>query len=51
VPVEDFFTDTVLPDVAECLHLWFKIKTSDGRLRALEALRVIAEKELVREDK
>jgi hypothetical protein len=46
VPTEQFFTGPPQPVSAvsadECLRLWSRIKTPEGRLRALEALRVIA---------
>lgn len=46
VPIERFFTDSMPLEAEECLRLWFKIKTPDGRYRALEALRVIADEEI-----
>lgn len=45
VPVERFFGDIISSGVDECLLMWSKIKTPEGRLRALEALRAIADKE------
>jgi hypothetical protein len=46
VPIERFFAGPPQPVSAisadECLRLWSRIKTPEGRLRALEALRVIA---------
>jgi hypothetical protein len=46
VPIERFFTGPPQPVSAvsadEYLRLWSRIKTPEGRLRALEALRVIA---------
>lgn len=49
IPVEQFFTDKPFPEAAaraeECLQLWSKIATEEGRQRALEALRSIAERE------
>lgn len=49
VPVERFFADVPPPETDisadECLRLWSKIKTSEGRRQAMEALRVIAELE------
>lgn len=43
VPVERFFTGSLPVDASECLRLWCLIKTEDGRLRALDALRAIAD--------
>lgn len=49
VPVERFFTDTLssglIADADECLRLWARIATEEGRRQALEALRVIAKME------
>jgi transcriptional regulator with XRE-family HTH domain len=45
VPVERFFTGSLPVDTDECLHLWSVIRTAEGRLRALEALRAIAAEE------
>jgi hypothetical protein len=49
VPVEQFVTNDLrsetVPRADECLRLWFKIKTPEGRRRALESLRAIGESE------
>ena len=49
VSVERFFTvkspSDDSSDEDECLRLWSEIKTEEGRRRALEALRTIAELE------
>lgn len=46
---EDFFVDvphtSTTANAEECLRLWFKIATDDGRRQALEALRAIADTE------
>lgn len=42
VSVEQFFTDTPPVNTNELLRLWSKIRTAEGHLRALEALRAIA---------
>ncbi|MCJ2050666.1 hypothetical protein [Methylobacterium sp. J-070] len=47
VPVERFFTDSLPVYADECLNLWSRIKTVEGRLRALEALRTIADEDPV----
>ncbi|TXN76585.1 hypothetical protein FV228_00070 [Methylobacterium sp. WL18] len=46
VPVEWFFTGSLPVDADECLHIWAKIRTEEGRRRALEALRTMADEEL-----
>ncbi|MFK5600583.1 hypothetical protein ACFZ8E_26880 [Methylobacterium sp. HMF5984] len=43
VPVEQFFTGNLPLDADDCLRLWLRIKTDEGRRQALEALRAIAE--------
>ena len=43
VPVEQFFTSSVRSEADEYLRLWLRIKTQEGRLRALEAVRTIAD--------
>jgi transcriptional regulator with XRE-family HTH domain len=45
VPVERFFTGSLPVSADECLYLWSRIRTAEGRLRALEALRAIAVEE------
>jgi transcriptional regulator with XRE-family HTH domain len=45
VPVERFFSDSLPVNADECLYLWSRIRTAEGRLRALEALRSIADEE------
>lgn len=49
VPVERFFAEKPPAGEAastdECLRLWFKIETEEGRRQALEALRGVAERE------
>ncbi|WP_267428323.1 hypothetical protein [Methylobacterium sp. GC_Met_2] len=49
VPVERFFVSGSSAKTAaatdECLRLWDKITTDQGRLKALEALRLIVELE------
>lgn len=45
VPVEQFFTGNLSSDADECLRLWLRIKTDEGRRKALEALRAVAELE------
>jgi len=45
VPVERFFSDSLPVDADECLYLWSRIRTAEGRVRALEALRSIADKD------
>lgn len=45
VAVEGFFTGSMPSEADECLHLWFRIRTPEARLRALEALRAIADAE------
>ncbi|MCJ2121098.1 hypothetical protein [Methylobacterium sp. J-077] len=46
IPVESFFTNDEAADrfdkANECLRLWDRIKTADGRRRALECLRELA---------
>ena len=45
VPVQRFFDERMPSDADECLRLWLKIKTQEGRHRALEALREIGNEE------
>jgi transcriptional regulator with XRE-family HTH domain len=45
VPVERFFSDSLPDNADECLYLWSRIRTAEGRLRALEALRSIADED------
>jgi transcriptional regulator with XRE-family HTH domain len=45
VPVERFFSDSLPADADECLRLWDRIRTDEGRRRALEVLRTIADEE------
>ena len=45
VPVERFFTGSLPVNADECLYLWSRITTEEGRLRALEALRSIADED------
>jgi hypothetical protein len=49
VSVEHFFMDAPpanpIANAGECLRLWSEIKTPEGRLQALEALRLIVEME------
>ncbi|MCJ2051039.1 hypothetical protein [Methylobacterium sp. J-070] len=45
VPVERFFTDSLPVNADGCLYLWSRIRTAEGRQRALEALRAIADEE------
>ncbi|KQO59049.1 hypothetical protein ASF24_12710 [Methylobacterium sp. Leaf86] len=45
VPVQQFYNDSTPLDASECLSLWFKIRTQEGRYRALQALRAIVEDE------
>jgi transcriptional regulator with XRE-family HTH domain len=45
VPVERFFSDSLTANADECLYLWSRIRTAEGRLRALEALRSIADED------
>ena len=47
VPVEQFFTGDMLSEADEYFRLWLRIKTPKGRLRALEAVRAIADEERV----
>ena len=50
VPVERFFTSSSSVDTEECLRLWSMIKTQEGRRRAVEALRAIADREADQRD-
>ena len=43
--VEQFFTGNLPVDESECLRLWNRIKTLEGRRRALEALRKIVDED------
>ena len=47
IPIESFFDEHEevgrLFESSECLRLWDKIKTADGRRRALECLRELAD--------
>lgn len=49
VPVERFFTrertSEGLDGAGECLNLWLRIRTPEGRRKALESLRAIVESE------
>jgi len=45
VPVERFSTGSLPVNVDECLYLWSRIRTVEGRRRAVEALRTIADEE------
>ncbi|RZL19858.1 hypothetical protein [Methylobacterium sp. WL6] len=47
IPVESFFTDTeaaeCLSGARECAELWGRIKTAEGRCRALAYLRELVD--------
>ncbi|MCJ2065454.1 hypothetical protein MKK63_22470 [Methylobacterium sp. J-088] len=47
IPVDSFFTGHEAAgrfvEVGQCLRLWDRIKTADGRRRALECLRELAD--------
>jgi hypothetical protein len=45
VPVEQLYAGSLPVDGDACLRLWSRIRTDEGRRRALEALRVIADEE------
>lgn len=48
IPVERFFHAEATPrpaDTDECLRLWLGLRTAIGRAAALDALRVIADRE------
>lgn len=49
VSVEQLLADCSTPETAaetdECFHLWGQLRTPAGRIRALEALRIIVDEE------
>ena len=51
VPVEQFYSDGPAPRTStgedDCLRLWSRIRTEEGRAQALEALQAIVDEEAI----